>query len=517
MYLFALLKILIDGVRRKDPKHRFTIIIFTSIFFLFCFTSRLIPDPSSDRAVFVSVSEYLLSGNKLYIDIYDNKDPLFFYAVSMQRLLGPVGEYLFELVIVIIAAISAYNISRIIERTVTKRKILLLIVVPLLVTGSFWLPGYTHLPATAFSLLACSLFLSKKMLFAGGFIGLVAFTKVIMFPLPAAFCLTYEIILWDKKNSRAHFNRMFIGFTSISIITIIILLSRHELLAYLQAQQNNFLYANNVLVDNSSLLNSFASHLRTVFLGSKEKLLLLFSLIASISFSIYIATQSKVEKKIKAFLSGTFATYIISIIILGFTGSWDQHLQLMYFSQTLMLIYIAISLNSRKAFTNLSFGIAIVVLAILLSGTLNLRHYVASPNKIMTKISYLTQESPETKAFRAIYPNGTGFARLGQNSNVIPYGAANDRLLCPEFTQYPFYSPERFKKILDCAKTASTLVVDGSFVHLDDKPDWWPREAQEKIMMENWNNFVTAGENIIKTQYSCKNLETTRVCDSVAK
>lgn len=517
MYLFALSKILIDGARRRDPKYRFVIVVFISIFFLICFTFRLIPDPSSDRAVFVSVSEYLLSGNRLYVDIYDNKDPLFFYAVSMQRLLGLVGEYLFELIMVIIAAVSAHNISRIVEHTVTKRKLLLLVAVPLLVTGGFWSPGLTHLPAIACSLLACSLFLRKKMLFAGGFIGLVAFTKVIMFPLPVAFCLTYEIILWDKENSRAHFNRMVIGFTSISVITIIILLTRHELLAYLQAQQNNFLYANNVLVDNSNLGNSFASHLRTVFLGSKGKLLLLFSLIASISFSVYIATQSKVGKKIKAFLIGTFATYIISIIILGFTGSWDQHLQLMYFSQTLMLIYIAIDLNLKKAFTNLSFGIAIVVLAILLSGTLDLRHYVSSPREIMRKISYLTQESPETKAFRAIYPNGTGFARLGQNSNVIPYGAANDKLLCPEFAQYPFYSPERLRKILDCAKTASTLVVDGSFVHLDEKPDWWPREAQEKIMMENWNNFVTAGENIIKTQYSCENLETTRVCDSVAK
>ena len=501
------------GVKRKYPKRRFAIGILIAIFFIICFTFRLIPDPSADRAVFVSVSEYLLSGNRLYIDIYDNKDPLFFYAVSMQRLLGVVGEYLFELVMVIIAAVSAYNISRIVERTVTKRKILLLIAVPLLVTGFFWLPGSTHLPATAFSLLACSLFLSEKMLLAGGFIGLVAFTKVIMFPLPAAFCLTYEIILWDKENSRTHFNRMVIGFTSVSIMMIMILLTRHELLGYLQAQQNNFLYANNVLVDNSNLGNSFASHLRTMFLGSREKLLLLLSLIASISFSGYIATQSRVEKKIKAFLIGAFATYIISIIVLGFTGSWDQHLQLVYFSQTLMLIYIVINLNLKKAFANSLFGIAIVALAILLSGTLNLPHYVASPREIMTKISYLTQESPETEAFRAIYPNGTGFARLGQNSNVIPHGAANDKLLCPEFAQYPFYSPERFRNILNCAKTAPTLVVDGSFVHLDDTPDWWPREAQEKIIMENWNDFVTEGESIIKTQYSCKKLGTTRVCE----
>ena len=516
MYLFAFSKTLLDGVKRRASKRHFAIGILIAIFFIICFTFRLIPDPSEDRAVFVSVAEYLLSGNRLYIDIYDNKDPLFFYAVSMQRLLGAAGEYLFELVMVIIAAVSAYDISRIVERTGKKRKILLLIAVPLLVTGHFWLPGYTHLPATAFSLLACSLFLSKKMLFAGGFIGLVAFTKLIMFPLPAAFCLTHEIILWDKENSREHFNRMVLGFTAVSIMMIIILLTRHELLGYLQAQQNNFLYANNAMVDNSNRVNAFAWRLRTLFLGNAEKRLLLLSLIASISFSAYIATQSSMEKKIKAFLIGTLATYIISIIVLVLTGLWPHHLQLIYFSQTLMLIYIAINLKSKKAFANLSFGIAIVALAILLSGTLRLDHYVSSPEEIMTKISHLTQESPETKAFRAIHPNGAGFARLGQNSNVIPHGAANDKLLCPEFAQYSTYSPERFRNILDCAKTAPTLVVDGSFAHWD-KADYGPREAQKKIMRENWNDFVTAGENMITTQYSCKKLGTTRICDSVAK
>jgi len=517
MNLFAFSKTLIDEIKRRTSKRHFAIGILIAIFFITCFTFRLIPDLSLDRAVFVSVAEYLLSGNRLYIDIYDNKDPLFFYAVSMQRLLGSVGEYLFELVMVIIAAVSAYDISRIVEGTGVMRKRLLLIAVPLLVTGQFWAPGYTHLPAIALSLLASSLFLRKKMLFAGGCIGLVAFTKVIMFPLPAAFCLTYEFILWDKKVSRKHFNRIVIGFTSASAIMIIILLSRHELLGYLQAQQNNFFYANSVLVDNSSFGNSFASRLRTMFLGSKEQLLLLFAVIASIGFSGYMATQSRVEKKIKAFLISTLATYIISIIVLGLTGIWNHHLQLIYFSQTLMLIYIAISLNSKKNFADSSFGIAIVVLAILLSGTLNLRDYVASSNQIMTKISYLTQESPETKAFRATYPNGAGFARLGQNSNVIPHGAANDKLLCSEFQQYYFYSPERLKNILDCAKTVPTLVVDGSFSLYDKPPDWWPRESQKQIMMENWNDFVTVGESMIKTQYSCKKLGNIRICDSAAK
>lgn len=515
---FVYSKTLMDRLQRKASKHDFAIGILIAVFFIICFTFRLIPDHSSDRSIFVSAAEYLLSGQRLYIDIYDNKDPLFYYAVSIQRLLGPVGEYLFELVMVGIAALSAYDISRVIDRTRTSYKILLLIAVPLLVTGFFWLPGYTHLPATALSLLVCSLFLRKKMVFAGGCIGLVAFTKVIMFPLPAVFCLTHEVILWDKKNSREHLKRIGIGFTLVSIMMIVILLTRHELLGYLQAQQNNFFYSQSVLVDNSSLAHAFASRLRMMFLGSREKVLLLLSLIANIGFIGYVATQSRVAKQTKAFLIGTFSTYFISIIILGLTGIWDQHVQLIYFSQTLILIYIAINFNSKKAFANSSFVIASVVLAMLLSGTLSWRHYVTSPRTVMTMISSLTQDSLETKAFRTIHPNGAGFARLGQHTNVIPHGAAQDKLLCREFAQYPFYAPERLRHILDCAKTAPTLVVDdNSFSRYDKAPDWWPRESHKQIMIENWNDFVTAGESIITTQYSCKKLGTTRICDSIAK
>lgn len=518
MPLFRFPKNLINGVKTRTSKRHFAIGIAIAIFFIICFTFRLIPDLYGDRAVFVSVAEYLLSGHRLYIDIYDNKDPLFFYAVSMQRLLGVTGEYLFELGMVIIATISAYDISRSVDHTGTKHKILLLIAVPLLVTGAFWMPGMTHLPATALSLLACSLFFRKKMVFAGECIGLVAFMKLIMFPLPAIFCLTHEIILWDKKNSGKHLSRIVIGFTSVSIVMLIILLVRHELLGYLKTQQNNFLYSNNsMLVDNSNLWNSFASHFRTIFLVSGGALRIGFSIIAIIiSFSGYIATQPTIEKKSKSFLISTLATYIMSIIILGLTGIWPHHLQLIYFSQTLILIYIATNFNSKKTFANSSVGIAIVVLAILLSGTLRLSHYVASPEEIMTTISLL-KESPQTKAFRAIYPNGAAFARLGRNSNVIPHGAANDKLLCPDFAQYYFYSPERLSNILTCIKTSPTLIVDESFSRYDKAPSSWPKDAQKKIMMKNWNNFVEEGENIIKTQYSCKKLGTIRICDSVAK
>jgi hypothetical protein len=57
-----------------------------------------------------------------------------------------------------IAALSAYDIARNLGSIGKWQQNALLVAVPFLVTGAFWLPGDTHLPATALGLLCCSLY-----------------------------------------------------------------------------------------------------------------------------------------------------------------------------------------------------------------------------------------------------------------------------------------------------------------------------------------------------------------------
>ena len=250
-----------------------------------------------------------------------------------------------------------------------------------------------------------------------------------------------------------------------------------------------------------------------MFFGSYEKLALLLSFIAGMLFCGRSAKDPKLSKETKAFFISTVATGVISVVVLGLTGIWEHHLQLIYFAQTLVLVGIAFSLSTQKIFASVVSGSTLLLLALLLSGTLSLNQYDGASSQTLSKLSYLSQTSPEITAFRTLYPNGAGFARLGQNTNVMPYGAANDALLCPDFAQYPFYSAERLSGILDCIKTAPTLVVDYSFERLKEAPDWWPRESQKQVMLDNWNEFVAEGESIIKSQYTCQQIESVRICD----
>src|SRR6476659_6043846 len=45
-----------------------------------------------DRGIYASVGERLLAGDTLYSGVWDNKDPLFFYFVAMQRAIGAWAE-----------------------------------------------------------------------------------------------------------------------------------------------------------------------------------------------------------------------------------------------------------------------------------------------------------------------------------------------------------------------------------------------------------------------------------------
>jgi hypothetical protein len=67
---------------------------------------RIVPFRLSDRGIFISVGARLLAGDRLYIDVYDNKDPLFYYFVAGQLEFGPWAQVASEALLIAIAALA---------------------------------------------------------------------------------------------------------------------------------------------------------------------------------------------------------------------------------------------------------------------------------------------------------------------------------------------------------------------------------------------------------------------------
>jgi hypothetical protein len=101
----------------------------------------VVPDRHlTDRGVYVSVAERLLAGDILYSGVYDNKEPLFYFFVAIQRVLGSWAEPAAEAMLIAIAATATYFIALKVSTQWTAVAISF-IAVPIIVTGSNYYPG----------------------------------------------------------------------------------------------------------------------------------------------------------------------------------------------------------------------------------------------------------------------------------------------------------------------------------------------------------------------------------------
>jgi len=488
------------------------------IILLLCFCSRLVPAKNADTGIYISVAERLLYGDRLYIDVYDNKDPLFYYLVAATRLAGPLAGYFFELVMIVLSSISVYLIA--LNVSIPKKaSIIGAIATPLITTGVFYNPCDTFIVPVALSLLTCLLFIKKRPFFAGVLIGVLFFTKLIMTPLPFVFCFTYT---WIKDVPALRLSNMkfsILGIISVIITFVLFLFMRGELVPYVHTQILNVLYSQGTLVDNSSFLNSVISHFRTMFLSDFRHFSLTLSTILGAIFILIMLKRGRLSIELRAFLCSIIVTLAASIVILAITGIWEHHLQLIYFVNTLMAVYLISCVFDHFHLQPLAV-VAIILIPILLSGSIDLRTYFENPFRFPGKLNSLRTLSNETK-YLIIETGGmsAGYARIGQNDDEgHAFGLQDYKLICPEFHQYYFYSEERLNNILDCASRAPFLIVSESVTLWNDNGlEWLPPYSDRNRLIETWNSYVNKVEKVLSENFSCKQIDQSgaRVCKKI--
>lgn len=492
-------------------------------------SQRLLPIAWADRAVFVSVADQLLAGQRLYVDVADNKDPLFYAAVALQRRFGLMGEGLAEAALVAVSTLAALAIARTLASPVPSRGQArgrggsgeeqaarcwpgwgLLAAIPLLTTGAFWLPGYTHLPGTSLAMVAVALAVDGRLAAAGVGLGLLLFTKLILAPVALVAVLVVAVAGPGPRPSRAprepaqRLGRLGLGGGVSAALVLLGLALRGELVGYGHTQLANLRYA--------SAFGSPGGGLRALFADPALAVAMLLLPGALLALAATLAGQRRRQPAIAALLIASLASLGFAILMLARTGLWPHHLQLLAFPQALALVTLAICLPPLGARGGALAGLGLVALAVVLSGTSDLRHYSGSPEATATRVGALVQPSPESQAFHAVLPTGAPYARLGGNTHSLPTGARHDWLVCPAFHQYPFTPPETLTQTLHCVGTAPTVIVDRSFAPLDAPPPWWPPGAGDPALLPRWNTFVARGERLLARRFVCQTLDEIRIC-----
>jgi hypothetical protein len=456
------------------------------------YAPKVVPYRASDRGIFVSVAERLLAGDTLYRDVLDNKEPLFYYFVAVQRIVGGYGEFFGELIVLAIASYSVYKLS-----LMACRKPIALVVgwimAPFILTGQHYIPGYTELPGTALVLLLICNAYAERWFIAGALAAILFFAKLPFFPLGVVSlaCLTLRNL--HTLGLRYTLAGFFLAFASIASLLAV----RGEWISFLDIVRDNFFYANNsLLIPSDTLAGLSYFHLSEVMDrgGVSSYVLMLIISIAGISARI---NNSPI---LRSFSWLTIVLVAASLMILAFTGLWDHHIQIAFIPASIALIVFVGLLEQRlqSRAEIITVGLSAIV-AFVLAGAPIRSNYLWNVQNFRSNIAALDLLPLEAKYIRATGPPTT-YARLGQNNDgAHAIGLRDWKLACRKFDQYEFDDIKLLQEVEQCIPTADILIVSSSFVKY---PEYY------KV----WNSFVDRMNEIVARQFDCNVIDEVRIC-----
>ena len=296
---------------------------FLIIFSLVVTLSRIEFSLEEDMGIFITVSSLLNRGYRLYQDVTDIKDPLFFYSIAIViKAFGLKAAFMLDAVWVTVSAIFGFKLLR--EYKFPKYICLLSSVIFILtLTGVNYDVLRTQLPAICLLLIGLYLFLKQNYTFSGAF-----FALMILYKLPFAIFILMPIIIiclnGEKFKKRMRLIAFGLaGFVSTLFSVWTIMLIRGEFQGYLEMIQENFHYASVY----QTVVGQADGVLGHIIVWNKNSL----GIIPTGCFILYLAIKIFTEKNSKDsefYLFSLLLTCCTTAFLLS-TALWPHHLQVL--------------------------------------------------------------------------------------------------------------------------------------------------------------------------------------------
>lgn len=460
---------------------------------------RITPVVESDRGIFVSVAARLLDGDRLYNDVWDNKDPFFYYTVLPGRIFGPVADTMAEMAWLVVACLSISAIVKS-ETTPVLRLVVAFLATPVILTANAYLPGYTELPGVAVCLAVAALALRRRPFLAGILVGVLIYLKLIYLPVALVLAVSQLVFQRDVRGL-ARFTGGGLLSAGIGAVTLI---AQGEFKAYLHALTMNVQYATGPIVGGPW---AALGHLELAMTRSSEIEIATAAVI--VVGVVLLAKLKRIEldpaQKQLVWLSA-LAT-MSCLAVLAVTGLWEHHALLLHVPALLALSLLAtVTGNAVRPQTQdrrmqVKSALLSAAAVVLLIGVPAVPNLVRAWHGLPGVWAKDTGQPPEARALLMLGPGGE-YARLGENDDEGHAAGLPSSwdLACPRFHQYPFESTAVLNDVLQCAAQSPVLVVSPS---LAPETGW-----------ADWNNFVSATEQLIATRYECRRSAQIRVCTS---
>lgn len=457
-------------------------------------SARLIPGAYGDRGIYISVAERLLVGDRLYADVWDNKDPFYYYVLASVRWIYPLLDVALDLLWIVVAGMAVFSLCRAVALAFRPAVALSFGVVPIIVSGAMYTAGAQNLPVTALTLVLLALIVRQQFVWAGLILGTIPFFRLTVFPLSVFLAVIALVSLrkwspWVKTLVPA----------GVAVLGgLLLLAARGELGGYISTLSLNGAYASSGV--GGSRLSQIAEHAGLI-LGQPAEVTLVVALLASLiawkRFSPDSWGTQPREVRVLVFQVGLGSC--AGLLILLLSGVWIHHGQLLYIPALLSLPLIGLLLaRYLRPFGVMSIAL-LVLIGLLLGGNTDPRVYLTSMINARQQIQDERRVPLEAQMILAVGASGT-YARAGQNDDGgHARGLGNWRLACPHFHQYPFFDTEAsLTALVECMSKVDAVVVSPS--------------AREVEGHEVWNRYIANLNAMLAEKFSCQQVEPERIC-----
>lgn len=447
--------------------------------------------PIADYGIHVSVAERLIAGDRLYADVWDNKDPLYYQSLALARWVTPVGGWFLDVAWLAVVGLASYSLAR--SQALSRRMSVLVgwFAAPIIVV-SVADASAGVLPGAPLALVSLALVLRGRPALAGLMLSFVPFFKITVFPVALA---AFAVAL-IRGRDRASSARAAMGFGAGVVATLTLLGARGELGPYAESLVLNVVYSQE---GQSSGLASLVAHLSPLTSQSVQVTVVTVILaLTLVRAGSHVGRQRPTDASSQTMWWMSLWALIAVFAVLAATGKWPGHAKLLVVPAVLAIIVLAAAGPGRLRSPRLASTLAVAAVVVLMSGMPSFRSFV-------TPLEYaratLNLQGAISSHARAIQSTGTPatYARVGQGDDPAhAIGLADWDLACPRFQQYWWESPAILQRTRDCLPRAQVVLVTPDLYGPVTSPDW---EA-----------FQDDVEAILADDYECRPVDDVRIC-----
>ena len=457
-------------------------------------TFRTLGAVDSDYGNFVTVAERLLAGDRLYVDVYENKDPLFHYLNAVTRWLSPLGSWLSAVLLLAASATAVGSTVKALGASLRLAFVMGAIVTPLVLTGSAYFPGTSHLPGVALLLVSVALAVCGKWVLGGLALGAVFWLKIVLIPVSL---VALVVVLAYRKSPRGLL-RVALGAT-VSIVAFgVVVTRRGESSAYIANLRQNTEYSSDA-GGGLSGLSGLMGHLARVFDTANLTSLAVLLLMCALAVAFRSQEKSKsLRSQASVLLALSVSSLLAGLLVLALTGLWGHHALALAPSSLYALSAFAV-VAPPVIRTAIPVSLPVFVLsAWLLAGMLWPGVYLNSLIFARANMAMHTTPGAEAAAILASGP-ATTYARVGNaRDEGHALGLRDWKLVCPKFAEEVWESRVSLQEKLNCLPRANVIFVSSDVVVNSDFP--------------TWTEFVRSVNALVRSEYECVAFESGRVC-----